>query len=218
MFTVTRTLLTVALSASLLVSLAACSAPTTAAPAAEKPSAATATPTPTVAPAGVDALPLLAGLTATAPAGWEPGSCAALNFAGPAGWERVDQPDARILFQNNAEPSLTHTVDGQEEYLVQSVMFSCGLPKTEWDGEWSSGEGTESYRLDVAGATYSAVIVWPVVNYQAEGYGDIPGDFFKAEIQIVTPEQDYFTALFTLPANDNAYNVVAQVASGLSVG
>lgn len=217
MFDQKKNLLAAALSAALLVTLAACSAPapatsplkdSTAAPAAS----ATPTPTPDTSTADVDLLPYLDGVADAAPDGWSAGSCAGLTYAYPAGWTFTPEPTYQ-MFENEAEPALATTSEVSTDTLSQTITLSCG-GKSDWDGSWD-GTDAESYRLDIKGAKYAAVLVQPHLS-AADVYMD--GEYFNASIQILTSEQDYFEVGLTLPANGKGYDMVRAVASSLSIG
>ena len=221
MFTHKRKLFTVALSATLLVSLTACSAPEAPeTPKADSSAAPTASPTTEPAPpAQVDELTVLDGVTDAIPEGWPVGSCGGLNFASPAGWTSGYPIENSVSFNNEAEPAL-EVVDADEtRQLGQTIAFWCNPEKSEWDGGWEETEGKESYRLDIPGAEYSAVTIGLEQDTQnVEDIALIPGDFLKATIHVITAEKDYFYVDFFLPQNDNSQNLIRQVAGTLSIG
>jgi hypothetical protein len=219
MFTHKRKLVTVALGATLLVSLAACSTAETEPEetvAAEPVPTSEATSTPTTDAGQVNLLPLLEGVPETTPAGWSAGACDRLSFNAPAGW-LLDADEATIkVYLDPSMKALEGPIADGSQAVEKTVAFRCGYDKTDWNGSWQAEEGAESYRLDIPGAQYAGVLI----NHldATEMNMTIPGQVIEGSFQIVTPERDYYGVAFTLPANDASYEVIRQVASGISIG
>jgi hypothetical protein len=217
----THKLLAITVGVTFLLSLSACATEqASGTPNAASSAASTDSPTTEPAPsAQVEKLPLLDGVTAAIPEGWQPGSCGALNFASPVGWAPGYPLEDSVSFTNEAEPSLeVDDADGTRQ-RSQTIAFWCNPEKSDWDGDWEEIDGKDSYRLDIPGSEYSAVTIGLEQDTQVSAdIPVIPGDFLKATIHMVTPEKDYFYVDLFLPQKDSSQGLIRQVAGSVSIG
>jgi hypothetical protein len=205
--------------------LTGCSAPTSEPDAAD--TEATSTPTSVATDvASVDAsdapvnqLPLLDGVSDGTPAGWLTGECGGLTFSYPADWwgYAPGQPKYNgVIAPSDISSTSYVAADGTPTTVSTAMDFTCLMDKSDWDGSWS-GDGAESYSLDVPGSRFAGMWVKPQLTNMDAGDGTaIPNPLMQGEIQLMSKEGVYYSAAFTFPPGEAGYGFLRGFAGGLS--